>query len=504
MDLEERFENLPAPVPVRARKEAQWDELEAELARLTPAEVIDEEIRYVSSKSFQAMPSNFLFFPVDMLAEHRAHAELSERVARAAMLAKPSREVPGAGAAASTPNSYGSIAENAMVAAVTAVASATTEASGGFTYPWQAPPMYKAILTARMNELRKLDLLGHGGVLLAEWTALVAALDAALRYERVHRSPPKLSAKQKRQREKEERKAEKAARREKEAKEKANAKTNVVKRPKRTWSFFQKQQTHALPIRSASEVGQAAGGVTPNNASADDALDADQRSSASTSTSRATSRGSSTWSMLSGDDSFDQSARNLEEAGEVGGGLGDRAANVVGNDDIDDEGILSLARKMVLNGWMDPLERLRPSAPVLMFRGDNGEDESEVEDTEDGVGLAHLGTDGGGGRGGGVDGGDGGNIASNKVAPLTNGDGGGAKTSSADSSASSSSILTSATSVRKDSGQGDSPSNGGGGAGRTCGGADRHGVFLGAPCPPAAKVRKGARKAVNDAEDHCK
>ena len=56
------------------------------------------------------MPSNFLFFPVDMLAEHRAHAELSERVARAAMLAKPSREVPGAGAAASTPNSYGSIA----------------------------------------------------------------------------------------------------------------------------------------------------------------------------------------------------------------------------------------------------------------------------------------------------------------------------------------------------------------------------------------------------------
>ena len=298
--------------------------------------------------------------------------------------------------------------------------------------------------------------------MLAEWTALVAALDAALRYERVHRSPPKLSAKQKRQREKEERKAEKAARREKEAKEKANAKTNVVKRPKRTWSFFQKQQTHTLPIRSASEVGQAAGGVTPNNASADDALDADQRSSASTSTSRATSRGSSTWSMLSGDDSFDQSARNLEEAGEVGGGLGDRAANVVGNDDIDDEGILSLARKMVLNGWMDPLERLRPSAPVLMFRGDNGEDESEVEDTEDGVGLAHLGTDGGGGRGGGVDGGDGGDIASNKVAPLTNGDGGGAKTSSADSSASSSSILKSATSVRKDSGQGDSPSNGGG------------------------------------------
>lgn len=48
-----------------------------------------------------------------------------------------------------------------MVAAVTAVASATTEASGGFTYPWQAPPMYKAILTARMNELRKLDLLGY-------------------------------------------------------------------------------------------------------------------------------------------------------------------------------------------------------------------------------------------------------------------------------------------------------------------------------------------------------
>jgi len=38
---------LPAPVPVHARKEAQLDELEAELARLTPAEVIDEEIRYL-------------------------------------------------------------------------------------------------------------------------------------------------------------------------------------------------------------------------------------------------------------------------------------------------------------------------------------------------------------------------------------------------------------------------------------------------------------------------
>ena len=56
MDLEERFENLPAPVPVRARKEAQWDELEAELARLTPAEVIDEEIRYVSSVSCLFLP----------------------------------------------------------------------------------------------------------------------------------------------------------------------------------------------------------------------------------------------------------------------------------------------------------------------------------------------------------------------------------------------------------------------------------------------------------------
>ena len=58
MDLEERFENLPAPVPVRARKEAQWDELEAELVRLTPAEVIDEEIRYVSSVSclFPSLP----------------------------------------------------------------------------------------------------------------------------------------------------------------------------------------------------------------------------------------------------------------------------------------------------------------------------------------------------------------------------------------------------------------------------------------------------------------
>ena len=51
--------------------------------------------------------------------------------------------------------------ENDMVAGVTAVAPATPEARGGFTYPWQAPPMYNAILTSRMNDLRKLDLLGY-------------------------------------------------------------------------------------------------------------------------------------------------------------------------------------------------------------------------------------------------------------------------------------------------------------------------------------------------------
>jgi hypothetical protein len=39
------------------------------------------------------------------------------------------------------------------------------------------------VLTERMNQLRQVDLLDNGGLLLAEWTELVATLDAALQEE---------------------------------------------------------------------------------------------------------------------------------------------------------------------------------------------------------------------------------------------------------------------------------------------------------------------------------
>ena len=44
-----------------------------------------------------------------------------------------------------------------------------------YRYNWQKPPIYKAVLTARMAELRQCDLLANGGLLLAEWNALVVS-----------------------------------------------------------------------------------------------------------------------------------------------------------------------------------------------------------------------------------------------------------------------------------------------------------------------------------------
>jgi hypothetical protein len=52
---------------------------------------------------------------------------------------------------------------------------AVSSARGGFKYEWQEPPLFKAVLEARVDELREAGLSVWDGS-MAEWHALVSGV----------------------------------------------------------------------------------------------------------------------------------------------------------------------------------------------------------------------------------------------------------------------------------------------------------------------------------------
>lgn len=108
------------------------------------------------------------FLPIDEVAELREHERISRAIAAAAAFAAA-----GAGPATAYNTSgrrnpvakWGGAGSDEVVASVT---KAATKASGGYAYEWQKPPLFKAVMQARLNRLRSSDLLANNGVLLAE------------------------------------------------------------------------------------------------------------------------------------------------------------------------------------------------------------------------------------------------------------------------------------------------------------------------------------------------
>eukprot|EP00039_Didymoeca_costata_P026712 m.16460 g.16460 ORF g.16460 m.16460 type:complete len:783 (-) comp5707_c0_seq1:221-2569(-) len=139
-------------------------------AESMPDWVATQELHSITGNAFREDSVRHGFVPIDLETERKEYERISSAVAAATVKASQRPEINFA-----RMQSAQDVAET--------VANAATEASGGYTYEWQRPPLYKVVLLARMEKLREEDLMANGGVLLAEWHALIGTLDACLRHD---------------------------------------------------------------------------------------------------------------------------------------------------------------------------------------------------------------------------------------------------------------------------------------------------------------------------------
>eukprot|EP00038_Savillea_parva_P003719 m.129366 g.129366 ORF g.129366 m.129366 type:complete len:1292 (+) comp11260_c0_seq1:744-4619(+) len=145
-----------APTPRTARKATIEDETVRELRALTAV-------------CFRTGGS-FFFKPINEKDEMAENTRMAIQAAQTALGAVPHEPTD-----ANTTNLDGTTAAEKTVEALKTL-------HGGVRYPWQEPPLYKAVLEARRDELREVGLSDRDGT-LEEWNALVGVLDASCRSE---------------------------------------------------------------------------------------------------------------------------------------------------------------------------------------------------------------------------------------------------------------------------------------------------------------------------------
>eukprot|EP00041_Stephanoeca_diplocostata_P033069 m.1082267 g.1082267 ORF g.1082267 m.1082267 type:complete len:1300 (+) comp24264_c0_seq1:58-3957(+) len=162
---------------------------------------LEMEVKRLYGMHFRAHRERFRFIPINEQVEGEKHTKIASSVALAAVEAgissaydrgrhnlpraeHPQHDGTGSGtkkmSSAATKKKGSTTADSTSAAVERAMGAAAAMYGDAYTYEWQKPPIFKAVLEARIAELREHGISVTDGTAI-EWNALIAALDVSVR-----------------------------------------------------------------------------------------------------------------------------------------------------------------------------------------------------------------------------------------------------------------------------------------------------------------------------------